>query len=567
MSKKIIGRECKFVLHLEEIAEVRPDTHVVKEIIHYEDGTTEPNLRTVYGFKRPFWITKPHYQNHTDKKESEDISKLNEFTSTQSRLATSIAARLGQRYVGKKTLREVSSSPYVYGTDVSSCAYIKNTYRTKYPDAISNNKVAVLDIEVNTETNTMIVLALAMEDKLFCAIHNDLIKNYKDVNRQLEYLFDKYIPKTFITENIKKEFLIVKDEGEMIIESFKRAHEWKPDICAIWNINYDIPYILSKCEKFNIDPKDVFSDPNLPKELRYFRYKEAADVKKKASGISTPVNVEDQWHVVYTPAHFWWIDAMSAYRQIRIGSKTVSGGFSLDNVLKKTLGDSLMKLKFEDGAEVHKGIDWHKYMVKNKPLEYIIYNNWDVLSILHLDDTTKDLKSTISVLSGISGFDIFNSGPKRIVDALHFFYIERGKVLATRDASNYGSDDDDEDSLLGLKGWIVLLPSSRIKENGAKVIKENPNLTTNMRFYTYDVDQVSGYPSNTQACNVSKDTTRKEIIAIGSHGKEFFIINNINLMFGKVSHVEYCTNMFKFPELLDLKKNIKEKIEREETAA
>lgn len=50
-------------------------------------------------------------------------------------------------------------------------------------------------------------------------------------------------------------------------------------------------------------------------------------------------------------------------------------------------------------------------MSKNKKLEYFIYNNWDILSMLVLDDFTTDISKTISILSGNSGFDIFDSGP------------------------------------------------------------------------------------------------------------------------------------------------------------
>ena len=62
MSKVIKGRECKFVTFLPELKDKysgevhRRDTHVIKEIIHYEDGTIEPNLNIVYDFKRPLCI-------------------------------------------------------------------------------------------------------------------------------------------------------------------------------------------------------------------------------------------------------------------------------------------------------------------------------------------------------------------------------------------------------------------------------------------------------------------------------------------------------------------------------
>ena len=74
------------------------------------------------------------------------------------------------------------------------------------------------------------------------------------------------------------------------------------------------------------------------------------------------------------------------------------------------------------------------------------------------------------------------------------------------------------------------------------------------------ITQVSGYPSDTQAGNVSKDTTIREIVEVGEIDKEDFKLQNINLMFGVVNNVEYCSTMFNFPTLADLKDKIKNKI-------
>lgn len=445
----ILSRECKFVIHLPEIPEQRPDTHVIKELITYKDGTSKPNLRLLYNFKRPFWVTKEHFQNHKDKKESEYLDKLNEYQSTQSSLGKSVAMRLGQRFIGKTHLRDVSASPYVYGLDIHSKTVIKKMYLDRYPDAISGYNLAILDIETNTETDEIIVISLTMRDKIYTVINKKMLINTRDIESQLNYLFDKHIPKTNITENIKKEYVVVENELELILKTLEKAHIWKPDIIAIWNIDYDIPKMLEALEKYNIDPKDVFSDPNIPKELRYFEYKQGQKSKVTASGKFTPINPEEQWHTVIAPASFYWIDAMSAHRYIRVGGKTMPGGYSLDNILKHELGNRYQKLKFEDIDNLGlAGIEWHQYMVKNKPLEYIIYNQWDVISMLHLDEKTKDLAYSLPILAGVSSFDIFNSGPKRIVDALHFFYIEHGKVLGSKPPRT------EVDTVLGLKNWI-----------------------------------------------------------------------------------------------------------------
>lgn len=173
---------------------------------------------------------------------------------------------------------------------------------------------------------------------------------------------------------------------------------------------------------------------------------------------------------------------MCAYYYIRVGGKAIPGGYSLDNVLSKELGKSLAKLKFENEVESkYKGIEWHQYMTANKPLEYIIYNQWDVMSVIELDNLTKDLSVVMPMLAGDSGFDVFNSGPKRIIDAMHFFYLDHDRVMATMDPNG-----DDKD-LLGMGKWIVLLPSYRIRNAGTRALKEDGS-ENNVRMYTYDSD-------------------------------------------------------------------------------
>lgn len=68
-----VGKECKFVVHIpkeetEDGEVIRPDLHFVKEVEFKEDGTSEKKLRIIKDFQKPFYVTKPHFQNHEQKK-------------------------------------------------------------------------------------------------------------------------------------------------------------------------------------------------------------------------------------------------------------------------------------------------------------------------------------------------------------------------------------------------------------------------------------------------------------------------------------------------------------------
>jgi len=68
--------------------------------------------------------------------------------------------------------------------------------------------------------------------------------------------------------------------------------------------------------------------------------------------------------------------------------------------------------------------------------------------------------------------------------------------------------------------------------------------------------QVSGYPSDGMAANVSKDTNVSEVISIGDMTLDDYRLHNINLMFGEVNAIEYGSEMMKFPTIYDIRNQI-----------
>jgi len=546
---KVIGKECKFAVHIPAISGVRDDTHMLKEVLFYDDGTTKSHIVTLRNFKRPFYVTKPHFQNHKQKKEFELKERVNEFYSTQSDLANNIAVRTGKVGYTRNVMRDVIDNPYVYGVDVKSTSIIKKIYQEKYPECQTESSVCTLDIENDVETGVISLITISMFDKMYTAINKSHVLGIANLDEQLETLYSKWMPDTEIIRNCKdRKNEVFDNELDLIIGIFKKVHEWTPDFLTIWNINYDLPVMMKVLDKYGVPYENVFCDPSLPKELRYFKYKEGQKQRVTESGRVMAINPQDQWHYAYCTSSFIFMDSMCAYSYVRVGQAAVPGGYGLDNVLRHNKINT--KLKFDDDPK-YKGADWHKYMVKHKPLEYIIYNQYDNLSMLELEHKTKDLTTSMPILAGISDFDIFNSGPKKIVDGLHFFYLQNGRVLGTKPSRVK------DDKVLGLDMWIVTLPAYRLIDNGIKCIAEDGEIRTNIRCHVYDIDAVSSYPSDGVACNISKQTTKKEIVSIEGKRKNDFMYDNINLFSGAVNSIEYCTSMFNFPTMAELLDDIK----------
>lgn len=498
--EQIKGYECRHVVYCPPNKEsgTGDDCHVVKEKIYLQDGTSVPNVRCVVNWKRSFWVEKKGTQNYKQKKEWTNRDTLLEFKTTQADLTHSIAKALGTPWV-RSDLRKLCRSPYVYGADILSTALIKKSYQEKYPDYISPYDVAVYDIETDVLNGTeeIMMATLSYRDRVFTAVRKSFFKGQTNVVDRLFKALEKYIGEYVEKRKIKWTVELVDDEIDVVKRIFDHAHEWKPDFLAIWNIDFDLPKTVRAIENAGLHPKDILSDPCVPDEFKYFKYKRGPNQKVTASGLVTPIKPAAQWHTAYVPASFYFIDAMCAFRHIRTGQQE-EPSYSLDSILNKILG--IRKLKFEE-ADGLEGLDWHMFMQEKYPFEYVIYNVFDCVSMEELDEKTQDLRMSLPQMAGCSDYENFKSQPRRLADNLHFFAMEKGKIIGT--TSDEMADDFDKKTI-GLDGWIVTLPAELVMDNGLCVFEENPNLRTNIRVAVADLDVSASFlfMENRDQCNV-----------------------------------------------------------------
>ena len=102
------------------------------------------------------------------KKEYEELEKLTKYECTQVEMPLKIQMALGRRLPDPKLqLRQVCQSPYVYYADFSTPTYLRSLYRKKWPNAVSRNRVAVLDTErdVTFGTNETVLTSVTMGKK------------------------------------------------------------------------------------------------------------------------------------------------------------------------------------------------------------------------------------------------------------------------------------------------------------------------------------------------------------------------------------------------------------------
>lgn len=478
-----LGREFKHGTYVTAKDGSFDDALFIKEYITHPDGRREPNLFMVENFKRPFWITREMYRNHKDKKFSEDIKKLQRFSSTQINLTREIARALGRTPSRNSSLRQICRSPYVYGCDVTTPVLFKHQYMTRWPEYITDNTVAALDAETNmfTDEGEPIMYSLTMKERAYIVIVRSFLEGITNPEERIQQALRKYLGDVVEERKIALEIDFAEQCGEATYKLIQKAHEWKPDILSIWNVNFDMKKIIWSLEKYGYDLADVFSDPSVPYKYRHFKYREGPSQKVTASGKFMALHPAEQWHTVETPASFYVLDAMCVYLKLRIaGGKEPS--YALDYILQKHLG--IRKLNFEE-ADHLKGGNWHSFMQKNYPIEYCVYNLFDCISLEMLDEKTTDLSRMISSMSGPSEYDRFGSQPRRTCDDLHFECLEKGQVIAT---TSDQMEDENDKYTPHLRNWIVTLPSHLVDDNGVQAVAELPNQRTTLRAHVADLD-------------------------------------------------------------------------------
>ena len=574
MTSPATARECRFAIHMPSRAPDQPDLHLIKEILHHEDGTTEPFVRFTKDFQRPFWVARPSTRNYEQKKEYASLDDVIQYQCTQSNMARAVANAMGQGYRSKPQLRQLSESPYLYGTDITSTAIIKYSYKKQYPDAISPYSTCFFDIETDVlhGTDDPIIITTVYKGTLKTWVLESTIKGYADPDGLYDRTLRKYLGPVIDKYQFKVEFVVMPDTVTMIQEAFKQIHAWSPDFLAIWNMDFDIPRIMDTLKKYDVDPKTVFSDPRIPPDRQFCVYKKGSTKKITASGAVKPKNPSEQWHSVYCPAGFYIIDAMCSYRFVRQGEQEQQS-YSLDAILARE--ELAGKLKFAE-ADGLVELDWHVFMQQRHPFEYLCYAAQDVIGMFELEAKTNDLSQSLPVQCGITDFSKYNHQTKRFADDIHFFLLERGKVVGSvppkpKDAAEdadldldaeddeevINADDDDptlalttRTDVLGLKNWICTL-KAHMSMLGMLCIQESGTVPTLIRAFVYDSDAVSAYPTCTAVGNVSKETTKREIIDIIGIDEADFRRHNINLLQGHVNALEYACEMYKLPKPQD----------------
>ena len=502
------------------------DAVVVKAYRHFEDGSITPVLITIDKPERYFWVTKPGKRNHEFKKERESFENLDKYRVHNYRLADELNKVLNgdfgrQRY---QSIAKLCNSPYVYGADVSIETLIKHAFQTKFeksglkPVTLTTG---FLDIETDAKhigKKQPNIITVTHENKVYTAILDTFLTVKQpdgsfqrgNLNEFIEFskkTLDYHINE-LLTDHIKKNpksdlkkrvennpFEYFYYTGSTILELvtwiWQQIHKNKTDFLGVWNIDFDIPIILNIIKENNASYEDIMCPPDLNSRFKYVRYQR--DEKQVDS-------IFKKWHWLHATSYSQFIDSQNLYSILRtVKGKEIS--MKLNDILQ--INDLGGKLTFKDDdpeTENMSEIDWHRYMQKNESYKYIVYNQFDCISLQLMEWKNNDI-SSMTILGEVSQLCKWTRQTRKVADSFYFNSLELGMVTASP-GQNMMTEFD---KLIKKVGGAVLRPE-RTFGIGMRIFSDRPDIVTMLHLMTGDVDFSQQYPTATIVGNISKET-------------------------------------------------------------
>lgn len=356
--------------------------------------------------------------------------------------------------------------PYVLGADIP----IETYYRVLWEEQLGNDlkkeiTCQFMDIEVNQKHwdggiprhgECPIDAVTIIDDKenisytfLLKVPDNpqidDFIKpeNMEKFQQQLHETFDDIYGK--LTYNI----YMFLDELEMITKLFTLIHSLKRDFIMIWNMSFDIPYIVERIGELGGNAAEIMCHSDFPVQQLYF----------KEDSNTFEFSQKRDYFEISSYTHY--IDQLIQYASLRKSQGAIKK-VNLGAVGKSEIGDT--KLDYTDSG------NFIEFSYQNYA-KYVMYNIKDVLLQMGINRKCNDM--TNYYYSVYNSFCGYKDGLKQTVSLRGLVYKElrtdHHLVLGNNinfenyDPNKYKSDDDEDedDSFEGALNGDPLLNANK----------------------------------------------------------------------------------------------------------
>lgn len=503
-------------------------------VIYKDLDTGEKKVEKIPEPRMDIYFEKEEFRNHDYNKTWVKLDQVNKYNCKYTDIKFAIAKDMGE--AGKRFLEDVFSThqyqdlkkldryPYVFGHDFDIITYYRNAWYNAIPAPESNDlNIAYLDIETDSfdhpgfsnaatcpvdmvtviDEKSMSSYTFALHnqkyvapdrshlkgvklenakryDKLHEQWHNERIRQEEELKNDLDGLTEELhqmFDETY--GELDYNFYFYEDERKLLVHLFQLIHKLDPDFVLIWNISFDIPYIIERMKVLGLDPEEIICNEEFPvKKCRFQKDKRNFDVKNKS----------DYFHCTSRTIYY---DQMILYAAKRKGGPELRSN-KLTYIAKKEIGDE--KLNYSEEG------DFKKFPYLNYR-KYFIYNIKDVLLQLGINMKTKDTETLY--LTSYENLTQYKDIWKQTVvlrNVQYKYHLSHGFVPGANinklDAYDRGPSEEDEG--VQYEGALVGNPLL-INNFGEKMYGKQ---TDYLFSYSIDMDMSAFYPNTNYVLNI-----------------------------------------------------------------
>ena len=416
------------------------------------------------------------------------------------------------------------NSPNIYLGDFDIEDYYKNTHMDKYGRDVFQKygviKQGMMDIEVDQYFNNWSIddksapiNSISYSDMVTNTLYLLVLNNQPD-NKDVEYVknnFEKFISE-FVTPHAHDNTINYKvdfydTEKGLILGFWDLIHKLKPDFVGIWNMNFDIPYILSRMKTLEIDELSTCCHPDVPEQYRYVRYIEDSERNKDNRFITTDnTHPSRLWDWVQISGYTQFYDMMALYSLIR--KRYIFPSYKLDDISETVTGHG--KLDYHSMGYTIKKLAHQNFKI------FLSYSIIDTVRLQQIENITGDLKRMI----------IFADNTK-LQTSVKISYVIKNKmyrIYLDSNPSKIVGNNVTYDIKEKIDGAIIASPD-KLRVKGKGILNDTNGLVYDD---VVDFDEASEYPRIILTFNASKNTVYGRLRSITLNGKELLVNDNFN---------------------------------------
>ena len=288
--------------------------------------------------------------------------------------------------------------------------------------------------------------------------------------------------------DLKFNFYFHDDERKMLVHLFQLINKLKLDMIMIWNISFDIPYIIERLGVLGLDPKDVMCHPDFPSKVCNFRKDTINyEIKKRSD-------------VFNLSSYTIFYDQMMLYAAIRKSQKELRS-YKLTDISKRVIKDN--KLNYSEEGNI-KTLPYRNFFL------FVAYNIKDTLLQFGIEERTSDVDTLyITSYKNATPYESVFKQTIKLRNVQYWYYFKDGlipgnniNIFNVYEKPKDDEDDDDNEEETAFEGALVARPE--LNSFIGKPLYGKPS--NNIFRYVIDFDFSSFYPSSIIAMNIDAST-------------------------------------------------------------